>query len=185
MSTGKKNYNLLIVFTLLVIFLVVFVITPLFKGIKKSSDNLLFEKERIILLQEKKESLDRTEVLYKNYQSDLARIEEYLIDPEVPIDFIRFLENVSDDSNVNLEIISMVKNEESEPWPSLSFRVLVAGSFPDFLRFLEKIENSPYLIEILDLNGKRLTESELRAREFEGLSLDGVSVSFFFKVYTQ
>ena len=42
----------------------------------------------------------------------------------------------------------------------LQFKVLIEGLFSDCARFLEKLENAPYLITIEDLNIIRLPNEE-------------------------
>ncbi|MCX6760810.1 MAG: hypothetical protein NTZ84_01730, partial [Candidatus Nealsonbacteria bacterium] len=74
-------------------------------------------------------------------------------DSEVPVDFISFLEKTASQSSVSIEISPFSAGKSGkDSWPFLNFQVNINGSFPSFLSFLEKIENSPYLIEIQNLN---------------------------------
>lgn len=147
-----------------------FLIFLLFKGVKNSSEAFSLEKEKITSLSEEKENRKKMEDLYNNYQSDLNKIEKVFIDPEVPIEFIGFLEKTAGVSQVQIKIISMAKRTDGkDALPSLLFQISVAGSFSNFSKFLEKLENSPYLIETLELNSRALSEKEAKSKEFEGL----------------
>lgn len=197
MTSNKKNYISAAFFGILSILLIVFLIYPFLGEIKKNSQNLFLQKKKIILLAQERENLKKMEDIFKTYQSDLDKIENLLVDPETPIEFISFLEKNAQVTGVELEISSMTKRtptlpppsqrapEKKEPWPSLSLQLLVVGSFPNFLEFLEKLETSPYLIEILNLNSRRLTERELKSKEFEKFSLGDTSTSLSVKVYTK
>lgn len=181
MNPNKKIYISAAIFGALSILLIVFLIYPLFKEIKKNSEKFFLEKQKLTLISQERESLAKLKEDYKTYQSDLEKIENLLIDSEVPIEFTGFLEETAKISEVESQISSMTKNpQENDPWPSLSFQILVNGSFPNFLEFLEKLENCPHLIEILNLNIRRLTE-----RELEKFPLGDAAVSLLMKVYTK
>lgn len=157
MNPRKKIIISLIAFGTLALILIILIIYFLFPEIKNNSEEILLQKKQLILLAKEKENLEKMEDIYKNYQSDLDKIEKLLIDPEVPIEFMSFLETTASTSDLQLEISSITKEVKIDPLPSLSLQTLVNGSFPNFLEFLEKLEASPYLIEILDLNTQRLT----------------------------
>ncbi|MDI6591776.1 MAG: type 4a pilus biogenesis protein PilO [Patescibacteria group bacterium] len=161
MNPNKKIYLTLAIFGILIISLIVFLIYPLFEEIKKDSEELLLQKKRMVSLTEQRENLKKIEDIYKNYQSDLDKIEKLLPDPEIPIELISFLEKASRDSEVGLEISSITKEAPTNFWPSLSLQISITGSTPNSLKFLEKLENAPYLIEILNLNIRR-SEKELK-----------------------
>lgn len=162
-----------------------FLVFFLFKGVKNNSEAFSLEKEKIASLSEEKESRKKMEDVYKNYQPDLGEIEKVFIDPEVPIEFINFLEKTAGDSLVQLKILSMTKKTDKEnAWPNLLFQISVTSSFSNFSKFLEKLENSPYLIETLELDVRALSEKELKSKEFENLSSTDTSTLLLIKVFT-
>ncbi len=213
----KKNYLSIAVFGIISTLFAVFVVLPLFKEIKAVSQNLFLKKNKIVYLSEERENLQKIENLYKTYQSDLERIENLFVDPEVPIEFIGFLEKTAVSSQIKLEISSMTraaakggdeasaslttraaarggdeqssattkKTEKEELWQSLSAQLLITGSFSNFSKFLRKLENGPYLIEIVDLNTRaaamgekedlsslatrRLAEKDIQTKELENI----------------
>lgn len=180
----RKIYLSLIIFGIITILLIVLIIYPLFKGIQKNSEDFISQKKKLILLQEEMKSLKETEVLYKTYQTNIDKIDDLFADPEVPIEFIDFLEKNAEKSQLSIEI-SLMARKETKPWPSLSFQISTAGSFSNLLRFLEKLETGSYLIEISNLNVKRLTEQELRSDEFRTPSPGDVYTMFLIKVLTK
>ena len=136
----------------LVVLISVFVIYPLLKEIKDDSQWFVSEKNRFTTLDERIGDLKKFDVLYKDREEILKQIDGLFIDPEVPVDFIDFLEKTGSQSSVNIDIAPFsAGKKDKESWPFLNFQVTVNGSFPSFLIFLEKIENSPYLIEIQSL----------------------------------
>ncbi len=86
------------------------------------------------------------------YQSDLDKINSIFIDGDTPLEFIQLLEITALESNARLEISSIVTPAiKTEEWMTLTFNVVLDGSFNDLMRFLEKLEFSNYLIQIEDL----------------------------------
>ncbi len=186
MSPKKKIYLYLIIFGAVSLFFL-FLITPHFLGeIRENSESLIFLKNELIFLQREIKNLRESELIYQSYQANLAKIDKIFVDPEVPIEFIDFLEKNAQVSQQKIEISLIPKKKvKDEPWPGLLFQVSTFGSFPNFSKFLEKLENSPYLIEILNLNIKKLTEREIQSAEFPDLSPGDVKSTFLIKVFVK
>jgi len=183
----KKKINIIIaIFLGLTILLIGFVIYPLFQGIKNDSKELISQKQKLISLETKIESLMQFQTLWQGIESNFQETEKLLIDPEVPVAFISSLETIAKDCQMIIKISSMPSSgTEKDPWSSLFFQINSATSFSKFLKFLEKLETSPYLIEISSLNVRKLTEAELKSKEFEGNSLGDVAAALSLKVYSK
>lgn len=159
MSINKKIYIFLSVFGTLTVLAVFSVIFPLLGKIKNDSYRIFSEKEKIASLKWEKGNLERLKESYKSHRSDLDKIETLLVKGDIPVEFIDFLEKTAAESGIQINISSLTKRmEKDDPWQNLFFKATANGSFVDFLKFLEKLGNSPYLIEILDLNIKKASE---------------------------
>ena len=185
MTIKKKITISTVFFLVLSILLIVFLIYPLFLEIKKNSQDFLSQKQKLIALEEKVENLEKFKIVFPEISPTLEKIDNLFIDPEVPVDFIRFLEKTSQDSQISLKISPAPPLKiEKDPWPSLSFQLSLAGSFPNLSNFLEKLKSSFYLIEIQNLTISCLSETELKSKEFEQFSLGDVKATLSIKVYT-
>ncbi|MBZ9572050.1 hypothetical protein KJA15_01775 [Patescibacteria group bacterium] len=180
----RKIYLSLAIFGIITILLIVLIIYPFFEEIKKNSKELISQKKRQISLQEEIKSFKEIESLYKTYQSNIEKIDDLFAEPEAPIEFINFLEKNAEKSQLSIEISPMAE-KETGPWPSLFFQISTIGSFSNFLKFLEKLETGPYLIEISNLNVRKITEKELRVKRFETFSLSDTNALFLIKVLTK
>jgi len=160
--TLKNKINLsLIIFIVLSVCLIVLVIYPLFKEIKNSSEELVSEKQKLFSLERKIENLKEFQTLWLKIEPNLKKIDQLFIDPQVPVEFVNFLEKIAKDSEILIEISSALSSKtEKDPWPSLLLQINSTAPFSKFLKFLEKIEASPYLIEIQDLNARGLIEGD-------------------------
>ena len=164
MSSKNKIYLYLAIF-LGISLLFFFLIIPYFlKRIRQESEELISLEGESVSLQKEIENLHQLEGIYRDYQSELAKIREMLIDSEVPVEFINFLEENAQISGQEIEIsLFPQKKIKDEPWPVLSLQILTSGSFSKFLKFLEKLENSPYLIEVLNLNIQKSANSDVES----------------------
>lgn len=186
MSYKKKIYISAIIFFGLSLALIIFVIYPLFLEIKKISQDFSDQRQKLLTFEKKAENLEKFKIIFPEISSGLEKMDNLFINPEVPVDFIRFLEKISQDFQLSLKILPGPPLKiEKDPWPSLSFQLSLAGSFPNFSKFLEKLESSPYLIEIQNLTISRLEENELKSKEFEKFSLGDVKANLSLKVYTK
>ena len=180
-----KNRNSLAIFSLfiLVIFLILFLIRPTFLEIKNISKEIKGEKEEIAILEEKTKNIENFREFYQEKEENFKKLDNIFVNQEVPVDFINFLEKVSQVARISLKISPTTPTKD--PWPSLGFQLNSVGSFPDFLKFLAKLESAPYLIEIQDLTINKLTETELQSEEFKKLSPGSVKANLSIKVYTK
>ena len=189
--TPRNKINLsLIIFSILSICLIVFIIYSLFDGIKKNSESLISQKAASVSFGAKIKELEEFQTVYQDLKPNLEKIDALFIDSKVPVEFINFLETTSQEYQ-NLIKISpgLPLKTERDPWLSIVFQITSTGSFPNFLRFLAKIETSPYLIEVQNLNVKRLTEKALMSKApNQGLaegSLGDVEATLLIKVYAK
>ena len=186
MSFKRKIYISIIIFSGLSILLTVFLIYPLFSEIEKSSQNFLSQKQKLLALEKKVENLEKFKKILPEISTDLKKIDNLFVDPKVPIDFISFLEKTSQDFQLSLKISpGLPLKIEKDPWPSIGFQLSLAGSFSNFTKFLEKLESGPYLIEIQNLTISRLSETELKSKEFENFLPGDVKANLSIKVYTK
>lgn len=189
MNPNKKiifTSGILGIISLIFIFLI---ICPLLNNIKKNSEALISQKRELASLESEIENLKNFEKIYQSHRENLEKIDKLFIDPEIPTDiikFVGFLRKIAEDSQISIDISSPTPKKEIavDPWSSITFQVALKGKFSNFGKFLEKIETGPYLIEILNLNARRLTEKELESKEFEELPLANTSISLSIKVFT-
>jgi hypothetical protein len=185
MISSRGIYSSIILGALSIL-LIVFFIVPIFRQIAGISQDFYSQKNELAYLNEEKNNLKKIENIYQTYQSDLDKIENLFFDPEVPIGFIAFLEKTAADCQIKLEISSMVKKTEKEDtWPSLSVQLLTTGSFTNSSKFLEKLENSPYLIEILDLNVRKLAGKEASTGGLANIPEPDTAAILSIKVFTK
>ena len=179
MAIKKKIYLTLIIFSLLIILIIVFVVFPLFRGIKNNSKELIVQKEKFVALEAKITNLEKFKVLYAELQRFLKEIDNLFVDSRVPVEFIGFLEKSSEKSQLEIEILpTSDKKIEKDFWPHLTFQITSTGSFPNFLKFLEKLENSLYLVELQNVSISKLTGDK------DAVS-DNVRADFSVKVFVK
>lgn len=184
MNQDRKITITSIIFVLIILGLTVFVIYPLCKEIKRESQDVLSQKNALAELEAKAKNLQKFQATCNSYEPDLEKINALLVNPAEPINFIEFLEKQAFQSQLFIEISPLAPESiEEDPWSSMNFRLVLTGSFPDFLRFFEKLELSPYLIEILDLSTRRLNEWDIKAEKFKTFSAGDISASLLIKTY--
>lgn len=169
MNQQKKNYiPLIIIFAILNIILIASVILLCFYGIIKASQDFLIKKQKIQSMITTEEEIKQMEESLKTWQVNLDKIENlFLNSSEIPLEFIKFLEkNASDDPNIRIKIVSIIKEKEVNEkniWPCFVFKISIdSSSFINLLRFINKLETSSYLIEIVKLDIKKtMSEKEI------------------------
>jgi len=182
---SKKIYIISIFFIGLFIALTVFLIIPLIKGIEKDSRDLIVIKGDREFFFEEKSNIKKFENIYKEIEPNFKKIDNFFVNSEIPVDFISFLKTLASQSNVSIKIYPSVSLEKANKnsWPFFNFNLEVVGSFSDFSRFIEKLENSSYLIQVQNLNIKKTREQSSSPEEAS--LFDEITASFFLKVFAK
>jgi len=177
MPFNKKIYISLGFFSAAVLVFVFLIVYPLLADIKKDSQDFILQKNSFAELQLREENFKKLRDFYQSHQEELKKIDDLFIDSETPIEFIEFLEKEAKKSSLAIEVFTNYsKKSESEKWNFSNYQLSVRGSFPNTLRFLGKIETAPYLIEI----------SNLDIRKMSGENLEGnVRANLTIKVYAK
>ena len=184
MTAKRKIYVTTICFLVIFVLAVIFGILPLMTEIKKSSENLVFQRRVLDLFQQQLMNLEDFQENYSFYQSTLERIEKSFVVPEAPIDFIEFLEREAQKAGLEFEIYPLaLPLAETDLWKSSGLRVMTAGPFSSCSRFLERLEQSPYLLEIFQLNIERIGEEGL-GKKFETLVLGDTIFNINLKTFS-
>jgi len=151
----KKITVISIIFGIVAIILLCFVIYPLLSGVKKNSQELILAKRELVSFKTKNEEFEQSKEVYRGLKTDLDKIDELFINSDVPVNLIKFWRETAKDSGLLIDISpTSVEDSETVFWDYIGFRLSLIGSFSDFLKFLEKIETAPYLIEIQNLSAK-------------------------------
>lgn len=164
----------------------VFLIKPILRDIRAESGQLIAEKNNLSSLESKIKNLENFRQKHEELKPDLEKADSLLVQAQLPVDFIRFLEQVSAEADINLKISPgpAVKTSK-DPWSSSNFQLALAGSYPDILQFVSKLQNGSYLMIFQNLNFSRLAETELKSKEFNRFVSGDVRGNISVKVYAK
>ncbi len=155
----KKIYknSLIFVFGLIIAGIAsIFLTTTFFTELKEEAENYLEIKEDFVVGKEKIKNLD------EKSGSDIKRksddIERLFINANRPVQAILFLEELSEDNNLNIEINKTGNRTSAAPWPYLEFRLQVNGSADNAFSFFDQLNSGRYIfntrnIEVLFQGG--------------------------------
>ena len=185
MIIKKQIHTNLLIFGILFLLITVFVIFPQIKKLSSISDNLVMQKNLLNLFQNQIKNLETFEQNYLLHKPTLERIENSFVIPEEPVNFIEFLENEAQNSNLEIILFPLsIIPGEIDLWENTGFKIKTTGTFSDSLRFLAKIEASPFLIEIFQLNIQKINE-KTKVREFENFSVGDVIYDISLKAFSK
>ncbi len=186
MTLKNKIILSLVVFLVSGILLILFLLLPTYSEIQENTQELILQKQELALLENKIKNIEEFKKNYKDTEKNLEKARKLFINSKAPVEFISFLEENSQKCNINIEISpSSLKHKKEEKWGFIEFRIASTGAFPDLYRFIEKLETSPYLIKFININIKRLTEKDLKSKEFEGLLPGDVQANLSINVFAQ
>ena len=145
-------------FALVALLTIVFLVYPTLKDIKQNSDTILKNKSELVFTDEQSKAIEKFKDSYGNYEPNLKKIDQILIDPKNPIDIIEYLESSARESGVDLHVnlIESKKKENLYGLPMIIFNISADGTFDDLLHFSEQLEKGPYVIKIKNISMSKL-----------------------------
>ncbi len=160
------------IFLTTLILFALFIIRPMFESIKKSSEELLATERELAAITEKSRQLAIWDKEQASLDPELEKIKNIFVDAEMPVEFAEFLEKTARECNLALKVSLANTNEKEEAGIFfLDLKISTKGAFPDGLKFLDKLENAPYLIDISSLSiikgGKEQTALDYLTSETE------------------
>lgn len=177
----KKIYLYITGFIILYLILGGVAVFPLMEGIQKSSKEFYSQKKNLATFAAQSQGMAGFKKSYQKLEPDLKKANQLFIDSEAPIDFLDFLEKTASSSEVSFEVSSAKYNSPPQKRAFFRFRTAISGSFGKLLEFIEKLENSPYLIQVHHLGVDRVSPKEASSR----LKAGDIQADFSIRVYAQ
>jgi hypothetical protein len=152
MNIKQKIYLIFTCIVLIFVLLALFAVKPLFLEIKKTAVFVLESRERLISLETMdKKYVEGVETDYEDINNKLAEIEKQFIDKNEAVKFFEVLESAASVTSNEIEI-------SAAEFPSLTLSL--AGTFPNFMKFLGWLENGEYFIDVGSVNVSRVGATE-------------------------
>lgn len=162
MQTQRRIYLTLIITTVIIILLLIFLVRPLLTKIKQVSADFKEKNDSLASFEDKgTDYLARLSSEYSEIETKISEINNYFLDSEKAIDFILAIEKVASLSGNYQEIKGVGLPVEN----SLSFQISLWGSFPNLVKFLARLENMDYFIDVDSLQISRIGETGARGPE--------------------
>ncbi len=181
----RKIFFTSALFIFLILGTIFCLVAPLFSTITKDSSEYLSQKEKLISVEKKKGELTNIEKTYADTEPNWAKIEAIFVKAEEPVGFIDFLERAAQQLNLSIQISLANKETEKKPWPGMYFQIKTAGSFSNFMKFLENLESAPYLIEVENMDIKGVSGTQAGLGTLKSLKTGDAQVTLDVKVYTK
>ncbi|PIP17040.1 MAG: hypothetical protein COX44_02125 [Candidatus Portnoybacteria bacterium CG23_combo_of_CG06-09_8_20_14_all_37_13] len=155
----KQKIHLTIFIIVIVIFsLGWFGFRPLLNQVRQISK--VVEQQQVIIknpnLQKQYQAqITQLKTEYQAIEPKLPLLRQSLLEREKAVEFIKILEQAARINTLEQEIQALPEEKDG-----LNFRLSLRGTFPNFLRFLEFIENSQYLLQVSNIKIKSLRDKE-------------------------
>ena len=142
-----------------------FLILPKFKEIKEIFKEISQKELELAQIENRQKEIEKFKKTFPEIKENLLNFKNSFVNPEIPIDFVESIEKMAKDLKIPIQISILTSSKEK-----ISFQVKGAGFPENVFKFIEKIENSNFLIQIEKIRISKFTEAELKMKEFEGFS---------------
>jgi len=184
----KKKIVLISLISGIVISILVFLgLSFLLNKIEINSKKLQDITEKLTAIQTKSSNIKDIEKKYNKILPDLEKAKRFFVDLSAPIEIIKRWEEMARGLNLSISIspLSSSLAEEKKEWSFSAFRINLTGSSDAFFRFLEKLENDYYFIQIEKIIARKLTNEELRSEKYSKFSPNDITGILEIKVFSK
>jgi len=178
MEIKKQIYIITSAFLLIALFLVLFLVAPMIKGITQSSEELISQRNDGLILESQFNEAANFKQKYESYQPNLEKLDNMFIDSHNPVNFIEFLEKTASDFQIKL-LISTPSLSKEGPLSYDNFQLSSSGNFSDTLKFIRTLESGPYLVKINKLNVANIKSA--KTADQKGKVAADISIKVFAK----
>jgi len=175
----NQIYIISIVFGLVILFLILVFVFPYVQEIKKNSEDLSSRRNNLSFLEDQVSEVEKFKNNYQIYKPNLEKISQLYVDSKNPAGLFEFLEKTASASQIKSEISLLANFPASKNTASIDFQIFSQGEFSKTLKFLEKLETGPYLIEIKNLSITNSRQDGV-SKKLPAKSIDAI---FLIKVY--
>lgn len=148
----NQIYIISAVFGLIVLSLIMFFVFPYIQEIRKNSEDLVSGRNNLAFLRDQVSEVEKFKSNYETYKPNLEKISQLYVDSKNPADFFEFLEKITSVSQIRSEVSLLANPPGAKNVAAIDFQIFSQGEFSKTLKFLEKLETGPYLIEIKNLS---------------------------------
>jgi len=185
-SPKQKIYLTFLIFAVVFGLLIKFTVILFLEQLKLSSESLVSKKNALYISNRQLDGIKDFQKSYSLYEPILKNIDKSFVYPEAPIEFVEFLEEESKKFKLPTKISPIsVSSDEGVFWPSVGFSILTEGRFSDCLKFLERLEQSPWFVEIFQLTVVKVSGGSLVAGELSEAINEKVMFTINLKVFSK
>ena len=134
--------------------------------VKEAKNDFLKKNEDLINLSSKKTNLVYMKRAQENITVNKDRILKSFVPEEKIVDFIVFLENIARDTGNFIDIGSVSSQEESQTG-LFNFKVTLTGTYPEFVNFIDRLDNSSYLARTKKVDIFETTDPQTKTSLFK------------------
>jgi len=180
MTIKNKTILLSIFFSVSFLLILFLLILPNIKEIKRISSEISQTKFKLEEISKRQEEIERFKKLSPEIKENLSNFENSFVNKEIPVDFFEFLEKIAKDLKIQSQISILTTSKDN-----ISFQIKGVDAPENVFRFIEKVENCNYLIQVERIRISKLSEAELKMEEFKGFSKNDLKFEISFSVLTK
>lgn len=153
-----------IVFLAVIFALTLFVFRPLWLKIKEKSQSLAESESTLEALGEQLDIFQQFQTNSLVYQEYTLILDNFFIQQSAPIRFMEFIESQAAEVGLSLDVQALTLHQPNQQ-DDFGFRLKVEGPYPGALKFLSRLEEAPWLIDLPQLTIQRYTADKRKRDE--------------------
>jgi hypothetical protein len=180
MPIKKQIYIIILISFVLSVILISVFVYPIIKEIKKDSQKIISYKNNIFLLETEFNEAKKFQTKYEKYKPNLDRLDQMLVDSKNPVDFIKYLEKISSDTETEIEISTPAFVPSTKSFTFAGLQIDCSGAFSNVLKFVNTLETGNYLAQVQNLSMTSYSQDVSDKK-----TITGVKATFLIKIFAK
>lgn len=184
-SPKRKIYIIVVIAVIMSVCILMFGLLPFAGKVIRSSRALTGQMALLDLINVRIDEVKSFRDDSSSLRNSLDRIESVFVEANSPVAFLAHLERIAMLSQLSIKTYpfeSEVKKDDM--WSSIGLNVRLGGTVQNTLRFLDALEQSKWLFEILELSLQKVPDENPYYREFPELQKGDAYLSLTLKAYS-
>jgi len=184
-SPKRKIYIIVVIAVIMSVCILIFGLLPFAGKVIRSSRALAGQMALLDLINVRVGEVKSFHDDSSSLRNSLDRIESVFVEADSPVVFLAHLESIAKLSQLSIKTYpfqSEVKKDDL--WSSIGLNVHLGGTVQNTLRFLDALEQSKWLFEILELSLQEVPDENPYYREFPELQEGDAYLTLTLKAYS-
>lgn len=156
----KKKIKIIVILDIFILIAFLILSFLMIRLIKSNSKKFIEIQKSLLFSEQKRKEFQAYKNKFEEIKASLKEINNLFLDKNRALELFNFLEKSAIDSGnyYKIDVLTKEENEKKNFW---QLQISLYGGFSNFMKFLNRIETAPYLLQIESIRIRKISLSDI------------------------